>query len=288
MFIKGIYVEDDLNDIDYKLVDEFYNNYPNKENIEKYILEGANINCIVYGKENLLMQLISRTDDKNNFIKSSYDIINFVIKKGANINYIRPDTGFNCLFQAVLAQRADIVELLLKSGANPNCISIETPESLYDWVDWDVHFEELEKRLTEDEMKNYFYILELFEDYGGKTLEELNTNKIDDYLIICDSFENGLVTKDGNIKIEHIINDYNIVLEFNEWILGDYSPYQLCHKINDKKYTIELLIEHINNGLKYSNYIKKALPENIKLFYYAINYEIFKQNNSIDIKEYII
>ena len=113
----------------------------------------------------LLTKLISAYD----YRLISIDFIKYIVSKGANVNY--EEEGFNCLFNAVLTIKLELVAFLLEVGANPNCISTTAKESLLDWVEFDYWLEyDIDGHV---ESRGYEPIIEVLKQYGAKTYGEI-------------------------------------------------------------------------------------------------------------------
>jgi ankyrin repeat protein len=133
-------------------------------------LSGANINAVSKYGDNLLEEVISNWEADGGQIK--FDVINLLLELGIDINHT--NEGFNCLFNAWLRYNYDLVELLLKNGANPNCISTDTPESLLDWIEFNRYFEvELERTNDKKWINEMDAIIELLKKQGAKSRENL-------------------------------------------------------------------------------------------------------------------
>jgi ankyrin repeat protein len=68
-----------------------------------------------------------------------------LIETGADPRMRSDDGSGDSLFEAVLQRDAVVLELLLSHGANPTYI-VDSPESLYDWAEFDYRYEAWELR----------------------------------------------------------------------------------------------------------------------------------------------
>lgn len=280
-------IDEKVSELDKELCIEVSKPNLNKEAIDKLIQKGANINVVVYGGDSLLMQLINPDDDKDR-INNYYETIKYLIEKGVDINYIHPDYGFNCLFQAELSFKPEIFELLVNSGIYLNNISFEAPKSIFDNIYSDLAVFTGSPHYSEEDIENLDKILWIIEDHNAKSYDELYTNKVKEFLIAGDFLEYGLITYDGNIKIENITNDNDLIENFNKWVFGDYSPWSLCRKLKNQEITIEEFEKHLMNGIEYCNKIKSYIEKDIKFTLYSIDINNYKKENIWDLKAYEI
>lgn len=280
-------IDKELSDLDNQLCIEAFKQNPNIDLINELIIKGANINVIIYDNDSLLMQLIN-PEDENDKNTNHYDIIKYLIEKGVDLNYIDPSIGYNCLINAQRALKPDIFELLLKNGIYQNNICFESPMSIFDTIYCDTMIELNEKRFSKEDLDNYDKILWLIEDNGAKMYDELYTTEIEEFIIIGDFFEYGLITKGGSIKIENIINDKILIEKFNKWVIGNHYPYDLCHKVKEKNISVDQFEEHIKNGFSFCKELKEKLKINIKITLYSIDINNYKINNNWNIKAYAI
>ena len=163
------------NEIDKLLVNEVIKKESDLEKIKSFVSKGANVNIISDFGDSLLKELIKNYEADGGNIK--FNVIILLLDLGSDINYELD--GFNCLFEAHLRNSPELVKLLLERGANPNCISTDTPESIYDYIKWDRDWEvgdeqicqrfEWGQKWADDAGK----IIELLEQYGAKTYNEL-------------------------------------------------------------------------------------------------------------------
>lgn len=263
------------NILDNQLFSEFSKSIPDEKTIRSLINQGANINAIDCKGDSVLIDAISNMQD-------GLDIkfIQLIIDLGADLDYV--DEGFNCLFDASLTQRPELVELLLKAGANPNCVSSESAESLLDWAEFDQFYEENEDRGGAEPMTK---IVELLKKYGAKSIEEIFVDKPEKFLTIFSGYApTGLHTLNGYLKIEDIPNvDNNTILLFNEWVAenldkwGEYEYYDGVKISNPPDF--ELLKTHNDKGLQLSREIRKLIDKKIEVNYYFINIYDFKNKN---------
>ncbi|MDE2337607.1 MAG: ankyrin repeat domain-containing protein [Alphaproteobacteria bacterium] len=84
--------------------------------VKELLVAGADINadvdCGGFGKMTALAKAIMRS--------GSMEMITLLLDNGANIEAVRSYNGLTPLMQAVLNDRADVVELLLERGADPD------------------------------------------------------------------------------------------------------------------------------------------------------------------------
>jgi len=118
---------DDLNN---QLLNSFLTQVLNKNEIERLLKSGANINAKNEYGDTILWGVLAYQD----FLGVNLDIIQYLIDIGADANHQLE--GFNSLYPASLTQNKELVELLIKNGADVNCVSTEDPESLLNWADF--------------------------------------------------------------------------------------------------------------------------------------------------------
>jgi len=179
--------------------------------IKELIIKGADINSIDNFGDNMLIKYLQNKD-----FNSNIKIIKYMVKNGINTNH--ENEGFNCLFNAYLSNRDDIVEYLLKNGTSAHCISTSTCETLLDWVEWDVNFEKDDCRTTPEWITRADKIIQLLKDYGATSVKECFTDIIEEYLKMFGGKNTGLFTKRGYINIKDVPNvSYELINEFLEW-----------------------------------------------------------------------
>jgi ankyrin repeat protein len=162
------------NQLDNSLHEEIMKKDTDKNKVNELITSGANINATSKYGDSLLKEVISNWEADGGNVK--FEIIKLLIDLGIDINHTIE--GFNCLFDAWFRYNYDLVEFLLKNGANPNCISTDTDESLLDWIEWDRHFEvDLEGSTDEQWIEKMDKIIKLLKSYGAKTKIEINVDK---------------------------------------------------------------------------------------------------------------
>jgi hypothetical protein len=280
-------IDDSVSELDRELCIEVSKPVLNKDAIDRLIEKGANINIVVYGGDSLLMQLINPDDDndKNN---DYYETIKYLIEKGVDLNYIHPDYGFNCLFQAELSLRPEIFQLLVDSGIYLNNIAFDQSSSIFDCIYSDLVVFTDSPHYTKEEIENLDKILWIIEDNNAKQYDELETKELNKFLIAGDFFEYGFLTYDGKIKIEDITNDVKLIDDFNEWIIGDCDPYYLCRKVKHENMLLSDLEKHITIGFELCHRLKSYLNPDIKFTLYSINFNDLKNNDNWDLKAYEI
>ena len=248
--------------------------------INKLYKCGANINVIDKFDDNMIMGYL-----RDNEHESNIEIIKCLVELGINTNY--EVEGFNCLFNAYLANRADIVEYLLKTGTSAQCISTDSCETLFDWIEWDIDFEKDDSRTSIEWITESEKILQLLKDYGAKKAENCYTEIVEDYLVMFGGNNTGLFTKKGYIDVKYLPNISNeLINNFNEWKENE-------NIFNEKTWNkedidIEKLTECNNMGLEIINSIKRLLPVNIEVRFNHIIPEDYEKHRVRNIKELII
>jgi ankyrin repeat protein len=164
------------NELDNALFVEFGKDNPSEQTIRELVVQGANINAIDNTGDSVLIDAIFN-------VQYGLDIrfIQLIIDLGADVNYAEAGC-FNCLFDAGLTQRADLVELLLKAGANPNHISEEDGESILDWAVFEWHFcESYYGKESGDRMGE---VVKMLKKYGAKYSNDLFADKPEKFFLI--------------------------------------------------------------------------------------------------------
>jgi hypothetical protein len=261
--------------LDNQLFWEFSKSNPDEKAIRSLIEQGADINSIDCKGDSVLMDAISNVQDGLDL-----KFIQLIIDLGADLDYA--EEGFNCLFDASLTQRPELVELLLKAGANPNCVASESAESLLDWVEFDKFYEETEDCGGAEPMTK---IVELLKKYGAKSISEIIVDKPEKFLTVFSGYiPTGLHTLNGYLEIENIPNvDNDTIISFKEWLAenpdkwGEYDYYDGAKISNPPDF--ELLKKHNDKGMHLSKVVRKLLDKEIEVKYLFINIDDFKNKN---------
>jgi hypothetical protein len=248
--------------------------------IKSLVNSGANINAIDKRYDNMIMKYLQEKEHESNI-----EIIKSLVELGINTNY--EAEGFNCLFNAYLANRADIVEYLLKAGTSAQCISTDSCETLLDWIEWDIEFEKDEHRTAIEWITESEKILQLLRNYGAKNAKNCFTKIVDEYLKMFGGNITGLFTKKGYIYIQDLSNITNeLIKKYNDWHNIDNI---FIEKIwNNENIDIEKLVECNNMGLEIIKSIKKLLPDNIKIQINSIIPEDYEKYRTRNIRKLVI
>ena len=246
------------------------------ENIEEMLRLhrcGANVNAMNGSGDNVVMEYLQMQE------KPNIEIIQRLIELGVDTNF--ENEGFNCLFNAYLSNRSDIVECLLKAGASAQCISTDTTETLLDWIEFDIRFEKSEHSLQDKWFAESEKIVQLLKAHGARTADECFAKTVEEYLKMFGGYRTGLFTKKGNIHIRDLPNITNeIVEDFNKWhktaaIFSDKTW-------NREEIDIDSLTENNRLGKEVAMSIKTLLPIDIKIRLNSIvpeNYQSKKARN---------
>lgn len=191
-----------LND---QLFDLLYVDDGSLEAIKELISQGADINARNEDGETIFQSAAGNFNDT-----LSFEIIEYLVKEaGADITAYDNDFCF-VLHDVALLGDISRLELFIKLGASPNQIDPETGftliEDLEDYLaDPEGHVE------TEEGDQPDFVELErsiaYLKEIGAKPLSEVFTTKVEDFLAVGIQYPNLLVTKYGQIKLEHIKTD---------------------------------------------------------------------------------
>lgn len=267
-----------MNELDNQLFSSILSE--NIDEIGNLLKKGANINAIDKYQDNMIIKYLQLAGYECNI-----EIIKYLVESNIDTNY--EVEGFNCLFNAYLANRDDIAEYLLKIGTSAQCISTDTSETLLDWIEWDVDFEKDEARVSKEWIERSEKIIKLLKDNGATNVDKCITNKVEDYLKMFGGKKSGLFTKRGYININDIPNiNEELIAEFNNW-----------HKIDNVFIEKTWNREEINTcelsecnqmGLNIITAIKKLLPDNIRIQYNYIIPEDYIKNKARNIKELIV
>ena len=266
------------NELDNQLITAFLSEDLNET--ENLIKKGGNINSINDFGDNMIMEYIQHKEYDLNI-----EVIKYMVEKDINTNY--EIEGFNCLFNAYLANRDDVVEYLLENGTTAQCISTDTCETLLDWVEWDVDFEKEDDRTTEEWISRSEKIIKLLKNYGATKANDCFTNTVEEYLKMLGGENTGLFTKKGYINIKDLPNiKEELINEFCEWKRIDKVFSEKTW--NKEDVNIEELYECNKFGLKIINSIKELLPNNIKIQFNYIIPEDYKKNKVRNIREFVV
>lgn len=270
------------NKLDNSLFAAFSKRKPDELKIRNLIIKGANVNAVDCKGDSVLMDAILNVVDGLDL-----KFIKLLIDLGADLNY--SEEGFNCLFDASLSWSVELVEMLLKAGANPNCLSVDSAESLLDWAEFDQWYNETEENEGAEPMAK---IVQLLKDYGAKSVSEIFADKAEQFLNVFASYETGLYTLKGFLKIENIPNaDKKLIDTFTKWIVSnpdkcnDYA-YHGYNIINPPDLT--LLKENNKQGLSLAKKIKKLVGQEVKVEYYYVNPEDFEKIKVRNVEHKII
>lgn len=272
------------NEIDNQLFSEFSKDNPDENIIRDLIKCGANINAIDCKGDSVLIDAISNIQD-------GLDIkfIQLIIDLGVNLDYAEED--FNCLYDAILTKKLELVELLLKSGANPNCVSTETAESLLDWTECDKWFEE---NIARPGSENMAEIVQLLKNYGAKSISEIFADKIEEFLTVFATYApTGLFTVKGYFMPDNIPNaDDDFIKDFKKWVVENPDKWHEYEYSDNVKITnppdLILLQKHNDQGLKYAKQIKKLVGNDIVVKFFFAKPEDFEKHGVRNIEQLII
>ena len=266
------------NDLDNKLFEAIV--CGNIDEINRYVDSGANINAVDKYDDNMIIKYLQSEEHEANI-----EIIKCLVELGINTNY--EGEGFNCLFYAYLANRADIVEYLLKAGTSAQCISTDSCETLLDWIEWDVVIEKDEARVSVEWIAESEKIIQLLKDHGATNADKCFSKTVEEYLKMFGGGSTGLFTKKGHISIYDLPNVTNeMITNFNQW--KENAVFFTDKTWNREEINIEKLIECNNFGLEIIKSIKKLLPGDIKVQFNYIIPEDYRKNKVTNINELII
>jgi ankyrin repeat protein len=252
------------NELDNVLFHEFLKDNPSEQYVRELIAKGANINAINKIGNSVLTNTIFLNGQETNL-----QTIQLLIDLGANLNYEEDGEGFNCLFNAALTCNPELVELLLKAGANPNCISVEDGESLLDWAyfEWGL----AESDYGDEAANQMEIIVRLLEKYGAKFSRDLYADKPEKQLKMFASYDTGLFTAKGNLRIEQIPNaDEILITQFNEWLKTNLDDWQEYRK-NKYLPKPEILEQHNQQGLSLAKRIKDLVGNDIVVTFLSVS-----------------
>lgn len=140
---------------------------PDFKAVTSLLDQSADINFILEG-ESIITTLLQ--DHDNPYLAT---MLRFLLEHGADPN-LNINAGFNCLYDACLINRPDIVSILLEAGVNCNCICTETGESLWDWAIGEQFFlRTIVLPEHEKHEKNHDTIVELLKSYKAKSSLDL-------------------------------------------------------------------------------------------------------------------
>jgi len=281
-----------INQID----NEFYNYLSSGKHtltkIKEYISNGANINAIDEYSESLLSKIILEKSNTKYGIK----LIKWIIDLGANLDNQDRD-GTTALFSATIVHSFEIVSYLLKKGANPNLIVEDTNDTVLNLADFDYFYHSTEAKRKYNREHNRESanqakkIVQVLKKYGAKYSSEVFANKIEKYINVFATEVTGLVTKNGMLKPENLPNVSNEFVEnFNKW--KSENPDCWNDYVYDKKTARiinlpdkELFVKHNKVGLNIAKQIKKMGGNDIEVCFQFVktdkNFEVRNVGNKI-------
>jgi hypothetical protein len=269
------------NKLDNALFLEFLKDNPSEQYVREFIAKGANINAINKSGNSVLTNTIFLNGQETNL-----QAIQLMIDLGADLNYEEDDEGFNCLFNAALTHNPKFVDLLLNAGANPNSISLEESESLLDWAYFEWGFVELE--YDEEATKQMEVIVKLLEKYGAKFSRDLFADRPEKQLKIFASYDTGLFTAKGNLRIEQIPNaDEALFAEFNEWLKNNPDNWQEYRK-NKYLPNSDILEQYNQQGFSLAKRIKNLVGNDIIVTFLSISSEDIRNRHVRNVNHTVI
>lgn len=266
---------------------ELDNEQPDEQVICDLIAKGANINAV----NSLGSVIINAISNRLNL-----KYIQLLIDLGANLNYA--EEGFNCLYDASLTMRPDLVEMLLKTGTNPNCVSQDFNESLLEWAEFDQWYEAtkynnwFEAVENKGEAKTMEKIVVLLKQYGAKPTEELKADKPEIFINISSIYPTGLITATGNLEIDYVQSaDKNLIDNFKKWHL-DHPDKWANYKIKNRKITsfpdLKLFRKQNEIGSKLAQRIKKLVGKEMNIKYFYATPEGFKTSRHRSVESLVM
>jgi hypothetical protein len=233
------------------------------------------------------------------------DYIEFLLSKGANINFPVYDEGNNNILDELIfpidfngKTNTELIKFCINKGVNVNYIDPYTgfnhlfdacqslrpdvfelllqyganPNCISNEQDemalscWiNKEINFLTIEKQYSDLEKYEYCDKLIKKYGGKRYYFLNTKKIKKYIIVCSKYKTGLVTWDGNINIKDITKNKKLRKIYYEWKKYKYNKFG--------KKDIPSFEEFINKGLIIAKYLKEKYK--IKVLYH---YEDIENN----------
>jgi hypothetical protein len=189
------------------------------------------------------------------------------------ISILKIKEGFNCLFDAALTQKPELVELLLKSGANPNCVSSDTAESLLDWAVFEQFYQKNEERGGAEPMEK---IVQLLKNYGAKSNSEIFADKPERFLTVFAGYNpTGLHTSKGYIKPNCIPNaDNQFIEKFTNWVSSNpdkWGEYKYAGVKILNPPDLSVLKQHNEQGRLLAGQIRKMVSSDIEVKYFFVN-----------------
>jgi ankyrin repeat protein len=153
-------------DIDQYLIDACWD--LNIEEVRLAIEKGANVNAV---REYGYFPLLACVDDKNREnSKQIIEILDLLLEKGAHIDFYLDDKETVLIYSSWLLRSYEVVEFLLNKGANPNILN--DGETALDLTYRELAFTgTFEDKPDEVEALNKIY--DLLEKFGGKFNEDL-------------------------------------------------------------------------------------------------------------------
>lgn len=231
--------------------------------------DGANPNHLI-GGDPLIMRYVHNVVGTCSSIGNiPLDCVQLLIELGADPN-LTVGGRMNLLQDAIISENVELVRLLLRAGTYPNCIDFQTSESLLDWIEYDIDFEESQGN-DSSRLRN---ILTLLKGSGARSISELHTSELEERVTINENYLTGLITKKGNIHIEQIPGaNHQLISQFHSWLSTSQHRFVSFNERQQMKIDRNKLRLHNEQGLDCVSRIKTLLTDDIKLTYFAYDAE---------------
>jgi len=241
------------NKLDNALFNEVKRYRYSEDRIKELVRIGANINAVDNDNDSVL----TVTMWNHRMREDDYSLVRLVIELGAEPNHLKH--GLNDLWEALAEPR--LRSLLLQAGADVNCISSISYKSYLDIVDndlYDWYRDEIRPALIE---------------HGAKTMNEIDTEKAEEYVLLWGKLKYGLLTLRGNVRIEKIVDDTDFVSTYYTWFEKNSEIWRGIDDIAQNRGKTRRAIKNIEAGKMMAEQIKKRIGSGIVVKYKYMEFE---------------
>lgn|GEM_PF-4158483 len=210
------------------------------------IAQGADINARNSNKETVFQATGSY------YSKLNHDIVRYlVLEAKANIN-AHDDEYVTSLYSLALSEDPERLKLFLELGANPNTITPDTFETVLDDIE-SLHYSAYE--VFENKEESLLEAIAILKANGAKSAYELFTSEPKEYLAVNMFYPTFLISKYGQIKVEDLTNDSDILKAFQELE----SLKQQHENISDEKERLSFYKEDCRDHIEKINGLLEGL-----------------------------
>lgn len=216
------------------------------DRIKPLIEQGANINARNSDKETIFQATGSY------YSKLDHEIVRYlVLEAKANIN-AHDDEYVTSLYSLALSEDPERLKLFLELGANPNTITPNTFQTVVDDIE-SLHYSAYE--VFENKEESLLEAIEILKSYGAKSAHELFTTEPKEYLAVNMFYPTFLVSKFGQMHVEDLTSDADILKAFQELE----SLKQQHETISDKEEQLVFYKDVVGNHVRKINGLLEGL-----------------------------